>query len=153
MNCLTLLATRGDQPAWNSRANSNGHKAIPLASPEIVASIPMISQLVSQFGIDVNAVIKPDPAVVGDLAQRTYNTFHIPQAAGSPYIPAQDDFVRPHGIQSVLGFGGVLSSGELFAIIMFSKTAIPDATAHAFAAVASGAKEAVLPFVGGKVFA
>ncbi len=77
MKCLTLLATVGDQPQWNSRANSQGHKAIPLASEQVIASIPMISRLVSQFGLDVSAVVKPEPGLIGDLAQKTYNTFYI----------------------------------------------------------------------------
>ena len=153
MKCLTLLATVGDQPQWNSRANSQGHMAIPLASEQVIASIPMISRLVSQFGLDVSAVVKPEPGLIGDLAQKTYNTFYIEQAAGSQYIPAQDEFVIPFGIQSALGFGGILTSGELFAVIMFSKTPIPAATAENLKALAPKVKEAVLSFVGAKVFA
>ena len=153
MKCLTLLATVGDEPQWNSRANSVGHKAIPLASEQVIESIPMISRLVSQFGLEVSTVVKPEPAVISDLAQKTYNTFYIQQAPGSRYIPAQEDFVVPFGIQSVLGLGGILTSGELFAVIMFSKTPIPAATADNFKALAPKVKEAVLPFVGAKVFA
>ena len=72
---------------------------------------------------------------------------------GSPYIPAQDDFVIPNGIKSVLGFGGVLSSGKLFVVIMFSKTSIPADLANKFSSVGASVKEAVEPFVGNKVFA
>ncbi len=53
----------------------------------------------------------------------------------------------------MLGFGGVLSSGELFAVIMFSKVSIPRETAESFRGLAPSAKEAVQPFVGGAVFA
>ena len=38
--CLTLLGTIGDNAQWSSRANSQGHKAIPLASAEGVGRIP-----------------------------------------------------------------------------------------------------------------
>ena len=79
-----MLATAGDEPDWNSRARSNGHKAIPLASAEMVATIPMVSRLISQFGLDVGAVLSPDPMLIGDLSQKTYNTFYIPEALGSP---------------------------------------------------------------------
>ena len=37
MKCLTLLATAGEKPEWNSRANSAGHKAIPLPSADFVS--------------------------------------------------------------------------------------------------------------------
>lgn len=146
--CLTLLGTVGDNQQWNSRAGSSGHKAIPLASEEGVAQIPMISRMLSQFGIQVSAVIRPDPNLTIDLG-----TFYVPQAQGSPYIPAQQEFVVRHGIQSVLGIGGMLSSGELFVIIMFSKVSIPQQTAGGFKAIAPFVREAVQPFVGRKVFA
>ena len=153
LNCLTMLATTGDQPAWNSRAQSQGHKAIPLASEQMVAGIPMIARLLGQFGLDVNSVMQPDPSRISDMAGREYDTFYVPDAQGSPYIPAQDEFVIPFGIRSVLAFGGVLGSGELYVVIMFSKVAIPQQTADNFKAVAPGVKAAVQGFVGGKVFA
>jgi hypothetical protein len=124
-----------------------------LASADFVAGIPMIAQLVSQFGIEMGSVISPDPNVIGDLARQTFNTFHIANAVDSPYIPAQDDFVKPYGVKSVLGFGGVLSSGELFVVIMFSKVSIPASTASTFRDLSANVKEAVEPFVGGAVFA
>jgi hypothetical protein len=153
INCLTLLGTMGDQDQWKSRAQSNGHRAIPLASAEMVGSIPMIARLINQFGLEVGSVLRPDPMLIGDLSQKNFNTFFVPEALGSPYIPAQDDFVIPYGIKSVLGFGGVLSSGELFAVIMFSKTPIPNQIAQSFRNLAPNVKEAVEPFVGNKVFA
>jgi two-component system NtrC family sensor kinase len=60
ISCLTLLGTMGDQDQWKSRTQSNGHRAIPLANAEMVASIPMIARLISQFGIEVG-----QPAPVG----------------------------------------------------------------------------------------
>lgn len=152
-NCLTMLATMGDKDDWKSRSKSNGHRAIPLASADMVAGIPMISRLLTQFGIDVGAVMRPDPMLIGDMSAKTYNTFYVPEAVGSPYIPAQDDFVIPNGIKSVLGFGGILSSGELFVVIMFSKVSIPADVADKFSTMGASVKEAVEPFVGIKVFA
>ncbi len=152
MKCLVLLATAGDRPEWNQRANSAGHKAIPLPSEKIVAQFPMISQLLSQFGLEIGSVLKPDPAIIMDYEQKTFNVFHVSEAVGSPYIPAQTEFVIPLGIRSVLGFGGMLPSGELFASIMFSKVHISSETAHMFETLALSAKLAVLPFAGGRIF-
>ena len=152
-NCLTMLATMGDDSQWRSRSTSNGHRAIPLASAEMVAGIPMIARLLAQFGIDVGSVMHTDPSLIGDMSAKTYNTFYVPDAVGSPYIPAQDDFVVPNGIKSALGFGGILSSGELFVVIMFSKASIPADVAGKFNAMGASVKEAVEPFVGNKVFA
>ena len=153
MKCLTMMATAGEHADWNSRSTSSGHWAIPLASTDFVGGIPMIAQLVSQFGIEMGSVISPEPNVIGDLARQTFNTFHIADAVDSPYIPAQDDFVKSYGVKSVLGFGGVLSSRELFVVIMFSKVSIPASTASSFRDLSANVKEAVEPFVGGAVFA
>jgi hypothetical protein len=113
----------------------------------------MISQLIIQFGLEVSALIQPDPALLVDLEQRTYNVFHVPDAVGSPHIPAQQGFVIPFGIQSALGFGGMLPTGDLFAVILFSKVHVPRATAEMFKTLALSVKVAVVPFVGGVVFA
>jgi len=52
-----------------------------------------------------------------------------------------------------LGYGGVLSTGNLFAVIMLSKTSIPQQTADGFKDLAAGTKEAVQAYVDGPVFA
>ena len=65
----------------------------------MVAGIPMISRLLTQFGLDVGSVMRPDPMLIGDRPSKTYNTFYVLEAVGSPYIPAQDDFVIPNRIK------------------------------------------------------
>lgn len=146
MKCLTLLATAGDRPEWNDRAASISHQAIPLASEQMVAQAPMISQLITQLGLTINNVLSPDPELLINLQERTYNVFHIPVAEGCPYIPAQAEFVRPFQIKSVVGFGGILPSGHLIAIILFSKLPIPRDIAELFKPLALNVKMAVLPF-------
>ena len=153
MKCMTLLATVGEQTEWNSRHTSVGHKAIPLASEFVVAQIPMISQLIRQLGLDIKTVINPGPDLLVEIEQRKYNVFYVPEAIGNPYIPAQDSFVIPFGIKSVLGFGGLLPSGNLFAIIMFLKVQIPHSTAQMFSTLALNVKTALLRFDRGPVFA
>lgn len=153
MKCLVLLATAGEKAGWDSRKASSSHKAIPLPNEAFVSQIPMISRLVSQFGLDVNAVIRADPNLIADLEQNSYNAFHVAEAVGSPYIPAQRDFVVPFGIRSVLGFGGMLTTGELFAVIMFSKVPIPRETADVAKLLALKVKGAVQPFASGRIFA
>ena len=151
MKCLTLLASAGVEPKWNSRHNSMDHKAIPLPSEELVHQFPMISNLVKQFGLQINLLISPDPSCLADLEQTTYNVFCVPQTPGSPYVPAQESFVIPYGIQSTLGFGGILPSGNLFAIVMFSKVAFSPEMADLFKPLALAAKVSILPF-GSAVF-
>ena len=150
--CLTLLATVGDDPNWSIVEASQAHRAIPLHSEQILDQSPMISQLVHQFGIDASTVLRPHPDLLVDIEQTTFNVFHVANANGSPYVPAQESFVIPHRIQSVLGFGGMLPSGELFAVILFSKVEIPRQTAEMFRTLALSVKVAILPFSGKPLF-
>jgi hypothetical protein len=152
LKCLTLLATAGEQPQWDSRQASEGHQVIPLTSEQIVAQSPMISQLLKQFGLEISSVLSPEPDLLVDLEQKTFNVFHVPKAIASPYVPAQQEFVIPHGIQSVLGFGGMLPSGNIIAVILFSKVVISRHTADMFKTLALNAKIAILPFDGGIIF-
>ncbi len=144
--CLTLLATAGSKDEWNSRKTSNGHKAIPLASAEMVKTFPMVSNLVKQLGLEVTDVLNPDPSMLVDTDQKTYNVFHVPTALGSDYIVAQDEFVKPEGIKSVLGFGGLLPSGNLFVVIMFGRVAISSPAASMFKPISPRVNQALVPF-------
>ena len=151
MKCLTMLASAGDEPGWNSPEDSRGHRAIPLPSVRMVEEAPMIAALIRQFGLTIEAVLSP-PNMADSLAGKTYNVFHVAQARGSSAIPAQADFVIPYGIESALGFGGVLRTGDLFAVIMFSKVPIPEATASRFRNVALEVKTLLFNFSEAEVF-
>ena len=144
--CLTLLATVGENPAWNSRKTSKGHRAIPLLSEQMVHQTPMIKNLITQLGLNIGMIIKPDPRFLLDKNTRMYNVFCVPEAPGSPCIPAQKEFVIPYGIKSVIGFGGMFPSGDIFAIIMFLKFPVIKEVADLFKILAQNVKIAVLPF-------
>jgi signal transduction histidine kinase len=152
MSCLTLLATAGDLPDWNDRSRSRGHAAIPLESVDMVQQAPMIAALLRQMGLKIEEALYPGPGLMLDADQHAFNVFHVEDAAGDYSVPAQASFVQPHGIRSVLGFGGLLPSGELFAIIMFSRTTIPRSTADMFRTIALGVKLALLPHTRGPIF-
>ena len=144
VKCLTLLATAGEHPDWNDRRTSQGHQVIPLTSAKGVQEIPMMAQLIRSFGLAINTVVAPDPTLLIELERKTFNVFFVSQAAGSEFIPIQTDFVDPFGVKSVIGFGGMLSSGNLFAIILFTKVSIPEATAQLFKTIPLNIKMAIL---------
>jgi hypothetical protein len=152
LKCLTLLATRGDQEEWNDRTRSRGHRAIPLPTTAIVQKAPMIAQLFTQMGVELSTVLKAEPSLFPDLTKRTYNVFHVTRALGSPYIPAQEDFVRRHGIESVVGFGGALPWGEHFAVVLFSRTPISPTVASRFKSFALDLKARLIKFTGNDIF-
>lgn len=147
MECLTLLATAGLLPEWNARGASVGHKAIPLPSEAFVARFPMVSQLIHQFGLETSALLKPRPEILVDAEEQKFNAFHIPDAYRSPYVPAQENFVVPCGIRSVLGFGSLLPRGSMFAVIIFCRLRVSRSTANMFEPIGLSAKLALLPLV------
>ena len=134
--CLTLLGTTGLLPEWRTPSRSKGHRVISLPSVEVMARFPMIIQLVRQLGLEVGSMLHRSPTLLVDREQRTFNVFHVPEAVGSPDIPAQAEFVIPHGVRSVLGFGGMLPGRDLFAVILFSR--VPDPAGHGRALPAAG---------------
>jgi hypothetical protein len=144
--CLVLLGTVGMESAWSARERSHGHRAIPLPSVEAVSRLPMVAQLVSQLGLDVASLVASAADTLLEHNERTFNVFHVPEAPGSPYIPAQD-FVERYQVRSVLGFGGVLPDGQMYAVIMFARVPVSRETAETFKPLALSAKLALLPYL------
>lgn len=141
--CLTLLGSAGALQEWNDRRRSAGHRAIPLKSAAAVERIPMVAQLIRDMGLEVESVIEPDPALNIERHHRDYEIFHVPHALGSPAVPAQD-FVRDFGIRSVVGFGGVLPSGDLFALILFSTVPVLAEAADLLRSLSLSVKAAIV---------
>ena len=152
MKCLTLMATVGQTAAWNSRHLSRGHRAIPLPSPEIVEQAPMISQLIKELGLELTSVLQPSPDVVRRLAGKRHGVFYVENALGSPYIPAQQDFVVRFGIRSVIGLGGMLATGDLFAVILFATVPVSPESADRFRTLALDVKGGFSRFNDSNIF-
>ena len=152
MRCLTLMATVGQAAAWNSTVLSRGHRAIPLPSPEMVEKAPMISQLIKELGLELSSVLQPSPEIVRELAGKRHGVFYVEDALGSPYIPAQEEFVRRFGISSVVGFGGILPSGDFFAVILFSTVRVTPDSADRFKSLALDVKAGFSRFPEANVF-
>jgi hypothetical protein len=147
VRCLTLLATTGDEPAWCSPSLSRGHRAIPLTSIDMVEQAPMIAQLIKQLGLSAAKVVRPEAGLILDTDGRKQNVFYVAEALGSPHIVAQEEFVRPYGIASVIGLGGLITTGDMFALILFSKVAISRQTADLFGVLGLNLKIAILPMI------
>jgi diguanylate cyclase (GGDEF)-like protein len=151
MPCHALLATAGEQPEWNDRQRSTRHQAIPLVSVESIERTPMLAQLILQMGLDLSSLLRPNPAFILDAEGRVFNVFFVPQAEGSPFVPDQD-FVKEHGIRSVIGFGGLLASGDFFAFLLFCRVPVEREVADMFRTIALSTRLVLLPFSRGIIF-
>jgi len=152
LQCLVLLGTAGDEPEWNNRHLSRAHQVIALPSVRAVTRTPMIGQMLRSLGVELEAVVNPKPEMVRGLATRSYDVFYVPEAQGSPHIPAQD-FVRDYGIRSVIGFGGTMLKSGLYTVLIFSRASIPEASVERFRNLALDLKVALSDFGTDQVFA
>jgi hypothetical protein len=118
----------------------------------MVEKAPMIAQLIKEMGLELSSVLKPSPDIVRELAGKRHGVFHVQDALGSPYIPAQDEFVRRFGIQSVVGFGGMLPSADFFSVILFSTVRVSPESADRFKSLALDVKGGFSRFTDANTF-
>jgi serine phosphatase RsbU (regulator of sigma subunit) len=149
--CLTLLGTVGTEPDWNDRRRSRGHRVIPLTDARQVEGLPMVAALLNQLGIDVDMLLSASAHLLHEGKVEPYGVFHVPRAKGSPAIPGQD-FVTEHGVESVLGFGGALPTGEVYAVVMFTRVLVPRETAELFQNIALSTSLAALDMLATPIF-
>jgi hypothetical protein len=153
LGCLTLLGTRGELPEWNAPETSAGHRAIPLPNAAMIERAPMVARLLRELGISPEEVVSPPANIFLETEQRSFNVFHVEEARDSSYIPAQETFVRPYGIRSIVGMGGRLASGEFFAVVLFTRVYVSREVAELFRTLALSVKLALLPLEGLPLFA
>ena len=149
--CLTLLGTDGDLEQWCDHRRSVSHRVLPLVSKDAVAAAPMVAGLVEQLGLGVERLLDVAEMEAAEKNEENLDVFFVPEAMGSPRVPDQR-FVRAHGVRSVLGFGSVLPGGELFAVVLFSRTPVDAEVAAMFRTVAMAAKLALLPALAAPLF-
>lgn len=117
---LALVATIGQEPAWNDRRQSEKHGVI---APNDFAS-PMLKAAFEQMNLDPFRNNLPNAVSDMILIQEPISPtryFLVQQALGNPNIVEQDAFVKPYGIGSVLGMGCAFDSGALLLTLLFAR--------------------------------
>ncbi|MDE3038986.1 MAG: sensor histidine kinase [Nitrospirota bacterium] len=121
--CLSLMGSAGVVEGWNDASRSSRYRAIPVEADRFATRFPMFAEVFRQVGISIDKPRLGEGMTIGS-AGTGCNVFHVPVALGSPYVPAQEEFVKPFGVRSVVGFGGWYGQGLYFLVILFSKVAI-----------------------------
>ncbi len=148
---LSLLGTSGRRPEWNDRRSSKDHAGIPLASGTFVDSIPMISRLLKEIGLDLDWIDDWDTKIVSKgFLSRSTGMFYVRDARtavdrnGRKIIAAQD-FVDLYDVRTVFGFGvGFLDSPTLLILIAFASETIDEPVVRSVIPVMGGLKRAVM---------
>lgn len=150
---LSLMGTRGRLPEWNDRAQSRGHGGIPLASAEFVGEIPMISRLLSEFGLAIVGMDDGGARIVRSKVGNLSAMFYVADARtatderGRLIISAQD-FVAEHDVRTVFGFGGAyMLERSYVAVILFATEHVEAEHARELAPLSSALKAATMRLV------
>lgn len=135
---LSLLGTRGEEPAWNDRHNSKGHVGIPLISVNFIELIPMMSRLLKSLGGSLDWINSNDTKIVSKTLGSLSGLFYIPDAKttvdekGRKIIAAQD-YVEKYGVKTVFGFGGsYITRKNSVVFIIFTRERIEQKKAESF---------------------
>jgi signal transduction histidine kinase len=115
--CLSLVGSRGIEPAWNAAEQSAKHRALLLDDTRA----PMVSELIQQLRVT-------------DRVPPPVSTLYVPEADESTSI-ADKSFVRAYGVRSVFGFAAPAWPGETLVFLAFSRAFLEQATVRAFAPI------------------
>ncbi len=129
---IALVGTYGDEVAWCARQKSKGHQVLDAES-----TAPMMRAAIQSIGLTGGPATSEALAMQQDAALSKY--FYVPDAIDSPYVPAQDEFVLPYGIKSVIGFGIRFLSRCAYMALCFSKVSLAETDVEKFVSL--------LPFV------
>jgi hypothetical protein len=139
---LSLLGSAGHEPAYSGRRNSKGHLGIPLLDRQFVQGIPMITKLLADLEVDLQALDDDRPIATRRMLGGQNSTFYVSDAGtardgeGRAIIPARD-FVDAHRIATVFGMGGAYFDGTLAVSIFFCQEALDRPIADRFASFIS----------------
>jgi signal transduction histidine kinase len=122
--CLSLMGSAGVVDGWNDPSRSSRYRAIPIEADRFATRFPMFAEIFRQIGISIDKPHLGAGMNIGS-AGTVCNVFSVPVALGSPYAPAQSEFVKPYGVRSVVGFGGWYGQGQYFLVVLFSRVSIP----------------------------
>jgi serine phosphatase RsbU (regulator of sigma subunit) len=120
-----------------------------LESPDTVRNDPLLAALVRELGLDADTFVsgKSDGNSTAE-----FGTFHIEDASDASRLPFQE-FVAAQDIRSVVGFGGVQPTGNVFAVALYARVPIHAEAAEMLRIIGVSVKLALLPYVTEPMFA
>ena len=112
----------------------------------------MVSRLIRDLGVSIEALVDPPTSESASDPGVPLNVFYVQHAEGHRSVPDQE-FVRKHGIQSVVAFGGSINTSDLWTIIFFSRVALRPEVAGLFRLLAVDVSISVLSRLSRRLFA
>ena len=152
LKCLTLLASTGQYPDWNSGESYQKNLVIPLGNEHEISGIDLMSKLIQSWGIDQNIFFNNILESQRNLEKVGLTLLNFDQALTHSKFLSENLGLIVSNVQSILGVWGQLPSGHLFIVLMFLKVRVPKKTLDLIRPMALNIKTAILPFDGDSVF-
>ena len=149
---LSLLGSSGVATAWNNRAFSSGHLAIPLLSKQLVEGAPMLAQLLADLKLDLACLDDARPIDSKRMMGGTNQRFYVQSAKtaldakGRFIIPARD-FVLEYRVETVFGMAGAYVDGMIVAAIVFTTEKLEVQEVDRFPSIIANFRMATTPAV------
>jgi hypothetical protein len=150
--CLSLLGTRGREPAWNQRRQSQGHRAIPLIDQKFVRGAPMLAKLLADIDLDLQGLDDGRPIVTRRMLGGLNSAFYVRDAqnecdAAGRAIIADQKFVAQYGVHTVFGMGGAYSTGVIAIAIVFTTELLEPIVVNRYASLIGNFKMATASLI------
>ena len=144
VRCLILLATAGQLPAWNDRRITAYDAAVPLTPAAMASKRPNVSGLIEALGLDPDFVMRPTARAALERHHQEYRVLHVADMTADTPFSAHRQFIEAFGVRSILGIGGVLPSGDMFAVALFSAVTIDERTADLLRSLSLSVKASIV---------
>ncbi|MEU0048804.1 SpoIIE family protein phosphatase [Streptomyces sp. NPDC006309] len=135
--CLSLVGFRGPYVGWPGTEGS-GPLHIPVPSSVAAHEAPSVHRLLERLGVatgDADGAVPPESDV------------EVVAVSGNQ-VDGMEELLPGQGVRSVLAFGGTLSPGEWFAVVLFSRVPLSAEVATLFRTVTGSTRLALLSAAG-----
>ncbi|MFF1405397.1 SpoIIE family protein phosphatase [Streptomyces sp. NPDC058294] len=135
--CLSLVGFRGPYVCWPGTEGS-GPLHIPVPSSVAAHEAPSVHRLLERLGVatgDADGAVPPESDV------------EVVAVSGNQ-VDGMEELLPGQGVRSVLAFGGTLSPGEWFSVVLFSRVPLSAEVATLFRTVTGSTRLALLSAAG-----
>ncbi|MFF7858081.1 SpoIIE family protein phosphatase [Streptomyces sp. NPDC007904] len=131
---LSLAGFRGAYTRWPG-ADGAEPLVLPVPSPEAAREAPLVHRLLERLGAWRTGTADGTAPPGSDI--------DVVYLSGSQ-VGGRDDLREAHGVRSALAFGGALSPGEWFAVVLFLRVPLPAEVPALFRSVTGSTRLALL---------
>lgn len=142
--CLVLLASA---PGGREATVRDDTELVRPLTPRAIAETPLMVRMMEALGVDIETVLDPSKVLAMRLQSKNLSVYVESGLGDSEWIPdlAARERVRELGIKDMIGLGGLLPSGDLFLLCLFTREPVDERVADLFSSLVIAVKAALIP--------